>query len=179
MLASPPSVPSRTTKVRPSGKPAYVEKLLFHPVELAESAVVRQGIAYWTGLKGAYRFPERAQVTLRGLCGLAKHATLIRVLDGGEDYEFRFIGDVPVAAVGWNFQGRRLSEPEIMAVMRANYRQQFYDEVVHTGAPRLFKCRMVDAYGLHLPVNSETVYLPLGTGAIVDHLLGFTVFSAD
>jgi len=119
-------------------------------------------------------------VTLRGLGRLAKYATLIRVLEGGRDYEFRLVGDVPVAAVGSNFQGRRLSEPDVASVMQANYRHQFYEKVVQTGEPWVFKSRMVDHVGLKLPVHSETAYLPLGAEeAVVDHLLGFTVFAAE
>jgi hypothetical protein len=156
------------------------DRPLFFPIDAAESSVIGQGIAYWQSLRGTRRFPSRSQVTLRGLRGLAKHSTLIRVIDGGRDYEFRFVGDVPVSAVGWNFQGRRTSEPEVAAVMQANYRQRFYDEVVGTGEPRLFKCRMVEHCRLRLPMHSETAYFPLGDDdEVVDHLLGFTVFAAD
>ncbi len=153
---------------------------LFHHVEEAESSVIRQGIEYWQGLRGSRRFPDRSQVTLRGLGRFAKHAVLVRVIDGGTDYEFRFVGHEPVAAVGWNFQGRRMNEPEIHSVMCANYRRQLYDQVVRTGEPWLFKCRLVEHAGLNLPVSSETVFLPLGRkDDAVDHLLGFTVFAAS
>jgi hypothetical protein len=156
------------------------DKPLFFSVDAAESSVIRQGFTYWLGLKGSRRFPARRQVTLRGLRGLAKYASLIRVIDGGSDYEFRFVGDVPVSAVGWNFQGRRFSEPDVSEVMQANYRHHFYGEVVRTSEPRLFKSRMVEHCHLKLPMHSETVYFPLGdTDEAVDHLLGFTVFSAD
>jgi hypothetical protein len=159
---------------------AISDRPLFFPVDTAESSVICQGIAYWQSLKGGRRFPARSQVTLRGLRGLAKHSALVRVIEGGRDYEFRFVGDVPVSAVGWNFQGRRTSEPEVAAVMQANYRQRFYDEVVRTGEPRLFKCRMVEHCRLRLPMHSETAYFPLGDDdEVVDYLLGFTVFAAD
>lgn len=118
-------------------------------------------------------------MTLRGLRELAKYAVLIRVIDGGSDYEFRLVGDVPVAAVGWNFQGRCASEPAIAAIMRANYRLQLYDHVVRTREPWLFMRSKVDHAGLNLPMRSETVFLPLGDrDDVVDHLLGFTVFAA-
>lgn len=161
-------------------RPAAPGKQLFFPVDTTESSIIRQGTAYWLSLKGARRFPGRSQVTLRGLRGLSKHSTLIRVIDAGRDYEFRFVGDVPVSAVGWNFQGRRTSEPEVAAIMQENYRQRFYDEVVRTGEPWLFKCRMIKHCRLKLPVHSETAYFPLGDDdGTVDHLLGFTVFAAD
>jgi hypothetical protein len=152
---------------------------LFFPIDAAESAIIRRGCDYWRGLKGDRRYPARALITLRGLHQLAKYAALIRVIDGGSDYEFRLVGDVPVAAVGWNFQGRCASEPAIAAVMRANYRLHLYEQVVRTGEPWLFKCSQVDHAGLKLPVLSETVYLPLGDNDdAVDHLLGFTVFAS-
>jgi hypothetical protein len=161
-------------------KPEVSDQVLFFPADAAESSVIHQGITYWRDLKGPRRFPARGQVTLRGLNGLAKHTSLIRVIDGGSDYEFRFIGDVPVFVVGWNFQGRRMSEPEVAAVMQANYRHLFYARVVETGEPWLFKRRMMHHSRLKLPVHSETAYFPLGDDdAAVDHLLGFTVFAAE
>lgn len=157
---------------------AVIDKAPFFPVEMAESAIIRRGHEYWHALKGERAFPSREMITLRGLRDLAKYATLIKVIEGGRDYEFRLVGDVPVAAVGKNFRGRRLSEPDVLRVMESNYRRQFYDMVVRTAEPWLFKSRMVDHIGLNLPVHSETVYLPLGEGD-VDHLLGFTVFAAE
>jgi hypothetical protein len=154
--------------------------VLFRHVEEAESSIIRRGIAYWRELRDGRNFPDRSQVTLRGLGRLAKHAVLVQVIDNGADYEFRFVGSEPVGAVGWNFQGRRMSEPDIHSVMRANYRRQLYDKVVHTGEPWLFKCRLVDHVSLRLPVRSETVFLPMGRrDEAVDHLLGFTVFAAS
>jgi hypothetical protein len=161
-------------------EPADSTKPLFFPADAAESTVIRQGGAYWQDLRGPRRFPARHQVTLRGLRSLAKHASLIRVIDSGRDYEFRFVGDVPVSAVGWNFQGRRFSEPDVATVMRANYRHHLYAEVVRTGEPRVFKVRMVEHCRLKLPMHSETAYFPLGDDDnAVDHLLGFTVFAAE
>lgn len=155
------------------------DKALFRPLEEAESRVILSGIEYWRGLRGSRPFPDRSQVTLRGLGRLAKHTVLVRVIDGGADYEFRFVGSEPVAAVGENFQGRRMSEPDVDLVMHANYRRLLYDEVVRTKQPWLFKCRLVDHVSLNLPVSSETAFLPLGcTDDIVDHLLGFTVFAS-
>lgn len=151
----------------------------FHRADEAESTVVQQAVAYWESLRAGRRFASRTQVTLRGLGALAKHAVLVRVIDGGADYEFRIVGNVPATAVGRNFRGRHMSDPEVDAVMRSNYRHQLYDEVVRTGEPKLFKCRLVDPTRLNLPVCSETVFLPLGEDDVmVDHLLGFTVFSA-
>lgn len=162
------------------GRPAVIDKPLFFPVEAAESAIIHEGVSFWHSLRGGRRFPGRDRVTLRGLRGLAKYTTLLRVIEGGQDYEFRLVGDVPVAAVGQNFQGRRLSEPDVFAVMAANFRHLFYDTVVRSGEPWVFKSRMIDHVVLKLPVHSETVYLPLGAvDEEVDHLLGFTVFAAD
>lgn len=162
------------------GRAEPLDKTLFHSIDDAESSVIRDGIAYWHTLRGGRRFPDRAQVTLRGLGRLARYAILVRVIDGGNDYEYRFVGNVPVSAIGVDFQGKRMSAPEVGAVMRANYRQKLFDQVVRTGQAWVFKSRLIDDLGLKLPVRSETVYLPLGQDeGAVDHLLGFTVFSDD
>lgn len=160
------------------GRAEALDKVLFHSADDAESSIIRQGRAYWDSLRGGRKFPERAEVTLRGLGRLARYTVLVRVIDSGNDYEYRFIGNVPVSAIGFDFQGRRMSDPEVNAVMSANYRHQLYDQVVRTGEPWVFKCRMVDDLGLKLPAHSETAYLPLGQND-VDHLLGFTVFSTE
>jgi hypothetical protein len=157
-----------------------LDRILFRSPDDAESSVIREGIAYWHTLRVSRRFPSRAQITLRGLGRLARYAILVRVIDGGKDYEYRFVGNVPVSAVGIDFQGKRMSAPKVGAVMRANYRQKLFDQVVHTGQAWVFKSRLSDDLGLKLPIRSETVYLPLGRDdGAVDHLLGFTVLSDD
>lgn len=149
----------------------------FFPVGEAESRTIKRAVAYWDDLRAGRRFPARSQVTLRGLGRLAKNAALVRVIDGGADYEFRFVGHEPTAAIGINLQGRRMSEPQVESVMSANFRRRLYDHVVRTAMPWLFKSRMVNHIGLRLPVCSETAFLPLGAEEhTVDHLLGFTVF---
>ena len=156
-----------------------LDATMFFPVGEAESGIIRQGVAYWHEIRGGRRYPDRAQVTLKGLRRLAKHAAIVRVIDGGADYEFRFVGHEPTAAIGLNLQGKRMSEAGVASVMHANYRRQLYDRVVRTGTPWLFKSRTVKHMGVKLPVCSETAFLPLGAeDHAVDHLLGFTVFSS-
>ncbi len=167
-------------KPQTCGRTETPDKVLFHSIDAAESGIIRQATTYWNTLRGNRSFPDREQVTMRGLGRLARYAILVRVIDGGSDYEYRFVGNVPVSAVGADFQGKRMSDPEVGEVMRANYRRELYDRVVHTGQPWVFKSRLVDDLGLKLPVRSETAYLPLGReDGAVDHLLGFTVLSTD
>lgn len=146
------------------------DKPLFFGPEHTESPVLHDCISYWQQLKGDRRYPARADVTLRGLGRLARYAVLVRVLP--DDYEYRFVGNVPVTALGCDFTGRRFSEPEVGAKMRANYRYDLLEKVRETGEPWVFKARYASESGL--PLHSETVFMPLGTDDI-DHVLGFTV----
>ena len=79
-------------------------------LEEIESVPLRRIAEYWCALRGAREFPARDDFAPKNLRNLLRHITLVRVVGGGADYEFRILGDVQVQAYGENFRGMKLSD---------------------------------------------------------------------
>jgi hypothetical protein len=95
-------------------------------LEEIENATLRQIAEHWLALRGERRFPSRGDLAPKNFKTLLRHITLLRVVDGGADYEFRILGDVQVQAYGENFTGMRLSEvgakhPKLAEALRLLY----------------------------------------------------------
>lgn len=143
-----------------------------------DSEILKEGYAYWRALCAGRKFPVRADVTPRGLGHLLRNTVLIRVIDGGADYEYRIFGDAHVIAVGQSIQGRRWNELNQAGILHVELRKELYDMVAQSGEPQ----GMTGLIGSDNPaletVYCETLYLPLGPGGeTVDHILGFGVYS--
>ena len=164
------------TAVSDSGCPP--EKLS-HRIALAEidSPILLQGAAYWRGLCRERRFPARADVTPRGVAGLLRYTTLLRVIDDGADYEYRIVGDAYVMAHGISFQGKRWSDTDKLSPGYHAAIISTYDRVVRKGEPVAMRGwieRGAKKSGL---VYSEYLFLPLGDNdGAVDHILVFAVY---
>ncbi|HWA90144.1 MAG TPA: PAS domain-containing protein [Rhizomicrobium sp.] len=135
-----------------------------------EAVALRQVVEHWHRLKGARKFPSRADLAPRDFGKLLRHVMLLRVLDG--DYEYRIVGDVQIQAYGENYQGTRLSD---LARRRPKFAQGlkiFYDGARTGRAPFGYRGwigrDMPDTrYSYH-----EIVFLPLGpSDDAVDHIL--------
>ena len=164
------------TKVPDSGHP--LEKSS-HRIALAEidSTILLQGIAYWRGLCRERKFPARADVTPRGLAGLLRYTTLLRVIDGGKDYEYRIVGDAYVMAHGTSFQGKRWSDTDKLSPGYHAAIKSTYDRVVRKGEPVAMR-GWIERGGKNSGlVYSEYLFLPLGeSDQTVDHILVFAVY---
>jgi len=124
------------------------------------------------GLRGRRRFPARADMTLRGLAPILPYAVIVSVIDGGADFEFRYVGEAQREAFKTSFKGLRVSQIESVLPELGEMLRDVYEQARATGTPFIVRGR-VD----HEPANSkflyhETVFLPLGASdAAVDHLL--------
>jgi hypothetical protein len=137
-----------------------------------ESDTLRQIIAIWRRLKGERRFPTRDSITPRAFGRLVRHVTLLRVLDGGTDYEYRIVGDVQVQAYGENFRTQRLSEVALSHPKFAEGMRIFYEGVRMGRDPFGYRGWI----GRDMPDTKfsyhELAYFPLGPDdETVDHLL--------
>jgi hypothetical protein len=137
----------------------------------AKSPIVRAGATYWQSLCGENPFPSRAALTLRGMARFVAHAVIVRVVDGGADYEYRFVGDAQISAFKVPLKGIRVSQviallPELGAAVRIAY-----DRVLSAAAPFVIR----GAVPMVIPDRNssyhETAMLPLGENGIVDHIL--------
>jgi hypothetical protein len=98
------------------------------PLDNAVNPYVKKAIAYWRSLCGGRRFPARADMTLRGLAAILPYAVIIGVIDGGADFEFRYVGEAQREAFNTSFKGLRVSQieaavPELGTLLRGVYEQ--------------------------------------------------------
>lgn len=137
--------------------------------EALHSEPVRAGVAYWNTLRGARRFPTRDELVPGKMVKFLRNVVLVRVLDGGTDYEYRVVGDAHVQAQGFNFRHMRLKEIEAKRVDFST--RATYDHVRTSTSP--FAVR--GWVGRYEPYSRfsyhETAFLPLGVNDTVDHLL--------
>jgi len=149
------------------------------PLQEVESPILVQGIALWAKLRGNRKYPPRNDVTPRELKSLLRNTMLLRVVDGGGDYEYRIVGDAYVMAHGVSFQGSRWSDTALFSPGYQAAIKPVYDQVVSSGEPVATRgwIERGSAAGEH--VYCEYVFLPLGTEAdSVDHILVFAVYVA-
>jgi hypothetical protein len=140
--------------------------------EQATDPHIKMAVAYWRLVCGARRFPARADLTLRGMAAILPYTVIISVIDGGADYEFRYVGEAQRQAFHTSFKGMFVSQIEAAAPALGAILRGAYEHVRATGTP--YVARGVVDHGE--PGSSslfhETVFLPLGAREdAVDHLL--------
>jgi hypothetical protein len=147
------------------------------PLEDIDSPVLLQGIAYWRNLCGGRKYPPRSAMSPRGLSNLLRNTTLLRVIDGGRDYEYRIVGDAYVMAHGVSFQGKFWSETGRLSPGYYATIKPTYDRVVREAEPVATRGWIERGASVNEYVYSEYVFLPLGDEAKgVDHILIFAVY---
>jgi hypothetical protein len=146
------------------------------PFEQVESVAVRDAIAYWQSLCRGRRFPSRAEVLPREIRGLLRNICLIRVLDGGSDYQFRVIGDAHVIAYGFSMQGQLLSEIDSHVPGHGQVLKRLYDRVVRKGEPYALRGWIERAGAQKRYIYCESLFAPLGDAEAVDHIFNVSVY---
>lgn len=141
-------------------------------IDEIESEAVRSVAELWRSLRGERRFPARDALAPRTLKRLVRHVMLLRVIEGGADYEYRIVGDVQVQAFGTSFLGMKLSEVAREYPKFAEGQKIFYDGARMGRDPFGYRGwigkDMPDTrYSYH-----EIAFFPLGpSDDIVDHVL--------
>jgi hypothetical protein len=149
------------------------------PLEEVDNSILCQGITLWGQLCSGRRFPARAEITPRELKPILRNTTLLRVIEGGRDYEYRIVGDAYVMAHGVSFQGRKWSETGQFSPGYHDAVKPVYDLVVSTGSPVATRGWIDKGKGAGERVYCEYVFLPLGTEEQgVDHILAIAVYIA-
>jgi hypothetical protein len=140
-------------------------------LEEAVNPYVKMGIQYWRSLCGDRRFPARSDLTLRGMAAILPYVVILGVIGDGADFEFRYVGEAQRQAFKTSFKGVRISQIEAVLPPLGAVLRSVYERARSLGTPFIVRGR-ID----HEPANSkllyhETVFLPLGAGAAVDHVL--------
>lgn len=148
---------------------------VINPGEL-RSPELRAGYALWDRLRGARLFPSRAEMTPRSLGRLLRNVSLIKVLDGGQDFQIRIMGDGLMAVQSVPLVGLTTTEIDKLLPGYGASLHSLYSLVHRNRAPGLFRGtvhREADGVSYH----REHVLAPLGeTDEAVDHLISFVVF---
>ncbi|HEY8950158.1 MAG TPA: PAS domain-containing protein [Rhizomicrobium sp.] len=144
--------------------------------ETLDSRPVRLAVHYWQNLRRLQRFPARDMIVPRDMAPFLRNIVLIRVIDGGRDYEYRIVGDACVQAFGSNFQGARLTEVEAVNPAYGLATRAAYEHVRTTGAP--FALRgWISPSTPSLFSYHETALLPLGKQDAVDYILAASSYT--
>ncbi|MEI9933224.1 MAG: hypothetical protein WDM89_22500 [Rhizomicrobium sp.] len=93
----------------------------------------------WKKWRGWHAMPGYRSWVEGDLGPHQEHASMARVIDGGRDYEFEFIGDAHVRAYGINHQGRRVSDIARLSPRFGKQLKASYDLVRISGHPHAFQ----------------------------------------
>jgi len=142
-----------------------------------DNVTLLEGLALWRRLREDRKYPPRSAMTPRLLKPLLRNTMLLRVINGGEDYEYRIVGDAYVMAHGRSFQGKCWSEMGDFVPSFHCFVKGVYDRLVQDGEPVAIRGWIERGFPSTGHVYCEYVYLPLGDDAIgVDHILAFAVY---
>jgi hypothetical protein len=142
-----------------------------------ENDIVRTGVSYWRALRGGRSFPPRSLLSTRDMAGVLRRIVLVRIIDGGRDYEFRIVGDAHVQGYGMDFNRMRNSDIERIAPEHGAQMRVLYEHVRNTGQPLAFRGWVGREVKDALFVYHESAFLPLGeTGDTVDHILVVSIY---
>jgi hypothetical protein len=132
----------------------------------------RRGLAIWRLLRASRRFPSRTDLKPRNIADIMPFLSIVMVIDGGRDFENRFVGDAVVRAHDVPINHRRFSDvakdmPALMYGLLPLFRR-----VVETGEPLAY--RGITGHDMMHVVYTdfEGVLLPFGpSDELVDHIL--------
>jgi hypothetical protein len=143
-------------------------------LEELRSPRTRLGLDYWRMLRGTRCFPTRDEIKPRDIAGALTNMVLVKVLNGGADFQFRIVGHH--ASLGYHtvFTNRLFSDVAVELPRASQNWGNICRLIVDNGAP--IAVRVLS--GFDAPeanfAEAEAVFLPLGgTEHEVDHVLTF------
>lgn len=155
----------------------YSDKTLFEPVALEDlqNPLVRDAVAFWRSLCGSRRFPAHGDLDPRALSRFQSHMILLKVIEDGADFEYRFVGEVQREAYVRPYVGRRLTDPANVSP----YNEPFlagYRFIQKHGTPFALRGWAGKDFTFSKFAYFESVALPLGPDD--DHVDHIVIFSA-
>jgi hypothetical protein len=147
-------------------------------LDAIETPIVRQGLEYWNRLRGTRRYPSRQDMVPRDMAPLLRNIVLIRLIDGGQNYEYRIVGDAHVISHGFSMQGMRVSDIDSYSPGYGPVLKSLYDRAVRRRDVYAFRGWMERGESKMKYIYSESVFMPLGPDeATIDHVLNFSVYT--
>lgn len=145
------------------------------PSSLSQSET-RAAYNYWNKLRGERLWPAREDMKLRHMAQLVPYMSLVKVLEGGADFEHRIVGDMIVRTFSVPVQNRRFSEIALDAPVLIEGSLALFRRVLSGRAPIAWQQRVLDD-SIHIVTTyTELVLLPFGpSAAAIDHIAAFAV----
>lgn len=147
------------------------------PLDDLQNPLLRQAVAYWRSVCGTRRFPAREDLDPRELAPLRSHMILIKVLNNGADFEYRFVGEVQLRAYSRPYAGQQLSRPANPSI----YSEAFftgYQYIQQSGNTFAMRGWAGKDFTYSNFVYFETVVLPLGpSDDEVDYIAVFSAYA--
>ena len=143
-------------------------------IEIAalQSAVARNGFAYWDRLRAGRGFPARSEVSPRGAASLLRHVVILSVLADPADYLFRLVGDEVARAYHAVLNQKKVSEMDAVLPGASGPVKDILDAVRAKGKPAAYRNWFETKTTGETFNYREAVFMPLGTHAtVVDHIL--------
>ena len=145
--------------------------------EEVDNAIGRTAYSYWRMLRGTRKLPARAELSPRDMKGILRNVVLLRVIDGGQDYEYRIVGEQFVWAYGVQFRDMRLSQIEAAAPEHGARMRKMYEGVRLSAEPLAIRGWVGREVQQARFVYYESVLLPFADdGVTVDHILVTSVY---
>ena len=128
-------------------------------------------------LRGTRKLPARGELSPRDMRGILRNVVLLRVVDGGDDYEYRIVGQQFVWAYGTQFKDMRLTQIEAAAPEHGARMRKMYEHVRDTAAPLAIRGWVGRDVSASRFVYYESILLPFADdGQTVDHILVTSVY---
>jgi hypothetical protein len=142
-----------------------------------QNPMLRRAFDLWTRLRAARRFPARSEINPRNMAEFLRNTVLVRVLDGGEEFQFRIVGDAIVMVQGEGLQGLTTAEVDARIPGYGQMIRHTYQRVCADRSPLAFSGWFENTPGGRAFFH-ESLILPLGAdGETVDHILVVAAFA--
>ncbi len=138
-----------------------------------DDPLLLRGITYWNALRGTRKFPAREQIEPRAIAPLLSRTVIIKVVEGGTDFEYIIVGDEVERAYKAKLIHRRVSEVARELPNTVGFWNDRYRDVCRTHKPVFV--RMVAGHDGEANFSEgQVVLLPLGVSdEQVDHMITF------
>lgn len=161
----------------PQSVPEVSSVFVISPGEIRDRLVI-QGTEYWKSLCRGRRFPAREDISPRGMAAFLRNIVLIKIINGGADYEYRIAGDAHVEAQGVPFKGVRLRQVEAVDPTYGRMTRATYEHVRTTAEPYALRGWVGKEFPKSRFSYYESIFLPLGpSDDVVDHLLVISAYA--
>jgi len=159
-------------------QPEPIQKTSVSAIGLADIMCAETSalVQAWKKWRGWHAMPSYRAWIESDLGRNVEHASIARVVDGGHDYEFEFIGDAHVRAYGTNHLGQRVSDVARLSPRFGKQLKASYDLVRISGHPHAFQGAIGAEDSSARFVWFETAYLPFGASGSVDCILNAAVY---